>query len=74
MNSCKTPNDTAANTDRQLWRESNHPFSNRIWVTEQGAIGMDVGGLCIVMPIRQWHSLAAATMPTARIQRLDYCI
>ena len=47
------------NTDRELWREiDGYYYSPRIFVTAQGSIGIDVGGFCIVKPIREWHKLA----------------
>ena len=49
----------AMNTDRELWRELPFdPFSPRVFVTKRGAIGMEVGGRVIVMPIEHWHALA----------------
>jgi hypothetical protein len=50
----------AVNTDRELWREPDPPeglFPARLFVTVGGGIGMDVGGHCVVQPIRQWHQL-----------------
>lgn len=51
--------DAAQNTDRELWRETpGDYYSPRLHVTVDGGIGMDVGGLVIVLPIRKWHALA----------------
>lgn len=52
------------NTDRELYREPDHTgagdyYSPNIFVTEQGEIGINVGGLVIVKPLRDWHALAA---------------
>ena len=59
-------NDTAANTDRELWREKpGDYYSPHLWVTEGGGIGMDVGGCCIVMPIHKWHALAVQSFLTS---------
>lgn len=45
----------ATNTDRELWREvPGDYYSPSLWVTEGGGIGMNVGGLCFVRPIRKW--------------------
>ena len=57
----------AANTDRELWREREGDYyADRIFVTEGGGIGMEVGGSAVVMPIRQWAKLAGA-LPTKAI-------
>lgn len=49
----------AVNTDRVLWRErEDDPLSDSIHVTQDGGIGMNVGGSVIVMPIFEWHALA----------------
>jgi hypothetical protein len=45
------------NTDRELWRESDSYYSNSVHVTEQGGIGINVGGHVIVMPLEHWHGL-----------------
>jgi hypothetical protein len=57
------------NTDRELWREcverGDDPmsyYSNRIFVTEDGGIGIDVGGTVIVKPLREWHELASRSL------------
>lgn len=53
-----------ANTDRELWRETEGDYySPRIFVTSQGGIGIDVGGHCIVRPIKGWFDLAAKLAP-----------
>ena len=51
------------NTDRELYREPSEIegmsyYSNSVHVTKDGKIGMNVGGLVVVMPIAEWHSLA----------------
>jgi hypothetical protein len=55
----------AQNTDRELFREPPEPgtfgmeaYAPKVFVTAQGAIGMQVGGLAIVMPIAKWHAAA----------------
>jgi hypothetical protein len=48
------------NTDRELWREiEGDYYSASIFVTQEGSIGINVNGLCIVRPVRDWHMLAA---------------
>jgi len=54
-----------ANTDRELWREGNPEssmsyYEPSIHVTEQGGIGINVGGLVFVKTLREWHALAEA--------------
>jgi hypothetical protein len=51
------------NTDRELFREdtgdpAGSHYENSVYVTAEGAIGMNVGGLVIVMPIAKWHKAA----------------
>lgn len=47
------------NTDREIWREiESDYYSASIHVTEQGHIGINVGGCVAVMPINEWHKLA----------------
>lgn len=44
------------NTDRELYREvEGDYYANSIFVTEDGRIGMNVGGTVIVQPIAKWH-------------------
>jgi len=59
------------NKDRELWREvEGDAYSPSIFVTVDGGIGIDVGGMVHVMTLRRWHRLAAedfkswATKPT----------
>lgn len=53
------------NTDRELWREREGDYyANSIHVTAQGSIGINVGGLVIVMPLARWHEFAAAKLDT----------
>ena len=47
------------NTDREIWRELLHDYySDSIFVTENGLIGINCAGSVIVLPVRQWHRLA----------------
>lgn len=53
----------AENTDRELWREREGDYySPRLFVAEDGGIGIDVGGNVAVKPIREWHKLAASEL------------
>ena len=55
------------NTDVEIWREApGDYYSPSIFVTEQGGIGINVGGLCIVKPVRDWHLLAAESIMIER--------
>lgn len=57
----------AQNTDRELWREHEGDYySPSLFVTQGGGIGINVGGLCIVKPIREWHMQARTVPDTAR--------
>lgn len=54
----------AQNTDKEIWREREGDYyADKIFVTENGGIGLDCGGHCIVLPIRQWFALADGTNP-----------
>jgi hypothetical protein len=53
-----------ANTDKEIYRDYDSPSNaygyagDSIFVTERGGIGFNVGGHCIVLPLREWHKLA----------------
>lgn len=73
--------EAGVNTDRELWRET-HPegdafsyYSPRVFVTEGGGIGIDVGGNVIVKSLRDWHALAAlpaAVPPDLNARTLEF--
>ena len=43
------------NTDRDLWREPpGDYYADRVFLTEGGGIGMDRGGHCRVLSIKEW--------------------
>jgi hypothetical protein len=54
----------AAKTDRELWREGGGDgngmsyYEPSIHLTEQGGIGINVGGTVYVKSLREWHALA----------------
>lgn len=49
------------NTDRELWRERpDDYYADSIHVTEYGSIGINAGGMVYVLPLREWHRLAAS--------------
>lgn len=52
------------NTDRELWREREGDYyADSIHLTESGGIGINCGGYVIVMPLQEWHKLAAPNGP-----------
>jgi hypothetical protein len=51
------------NTDRELWRQPDKDgkgdfYSDSVHVTQDGGIGINVGGLVFVKTLAQWHRLA----------------
>ncbi len=55
-----TEDQTCENTDVEVWRRNpGDYYSPSMHVTESGGIGMNVGGLVVVLPIEDWHGLAA---------------
>jgi NTP pyrophosphatase (non-canonical NTP hydrolase) len=63
----------AENTDRELWREREGDYySDRLFVTKGGGIGMDCGGNVKVRPVRAWHEMDATIAEQAeRIATLE---
>lgn len=56
---------SCTNTDRELWRERpGDYYADSIHVTADGNIGINCGGTVRVMPLREWHRLAA--LPSAK--------
>jgi len=52
------------NTDRELWREREGDYyADSIFVTEQGAIGINHGGYVRVMPLSGWFEAAGGKFP-----------
>ena len=50
------------NTDHELFRETpGDAYAPSLHVTKQGGIGINVGGLVFVKPLRAWHGLAVQT-------------
>lgn len=52
--------DIGRNADQIIWRawEGDY-YADSIHVTHEGAIGISCGGTAYVMPVRDWHKLAA---------------
>jgi hypothetical protein len=66
-----------ANTDRELWRKGDGDgngmsyYEPSIHVTEQGDIGINVGGTVFVHPVEEWHRLAANAAIDDEEDRID---
>lgn len=58
----------AQNTDRELWREAPDYYAPSVFVTQGGAIGMNVGGFVRVMSVRGWHGLQAENARLVRFK------
>lgn len=59
--------DSATNTDRELWRARPGDFySDSVFVTESGGIGINCGGTVVVKPIAEWLRIAIAEDGTRR--------
>ena len=52
-------NEPVENTDKEIWREiEGEYYCSKIFVTEQNAIGIDVGGHVYVKTVYEWHQQA----------------
>lgn len=55
-------NGPCENTDREIWRgpdEGNGDYyADSVFITKEGALGINCGGSVHVRPIRDWHRLA----------------
>jgi len=59
------------NTDRELWRERpGDYYADSIHVTEEGAIGINCGGMVYTMSVKAWHKLAAVPVQPQRCEGL----
>lgn len=64
----------AKNTDREIWREREGDYyAPSIHVTQEGGIGIDVGGTVFVMDVRDWHRLAVEASDTDLKQYTGEC-
>lgn len=61
----KTLGGPCENTDRHLWPEISEPGApeERLFITKEGALGINCGGYVYVKPIREWHRLAGGPFP-----------
>jgi hypothetical protein len=59
-------NEACENTDREIWRgpdEGNGSYyADSIFITKNGALGINCGGSVYVRPIRDWHMLAGGAI------------
>lgn len=52
-------NNCSTNTNTEIWRRvKDDYYSPSIHATKEGNIGINVGGLVIVLPVEEWHKLA----------------
>lgn len=57
-----------ANTNRELFREADDHYANSVFVTEDGKIGMNVGGRVRVRSIEDWHRMVSDSWePPAKV-------
>lgn len=58
------------NTDIHLWKKDpeNH-FSPSVHATENGGIGINVGGHVIVMSVEKWHELGCLRVALTDVLR-----
>lgn len=62
MNDTSSETACCENTDVELWRERRGDYySDSMHVTQEGAIGINVGGLVFVKSLKEWHRLAGQT-------------
>jgi len=52
----KNENQACINTDKEIYRESDY-YSNSLFITNQGELGINVGGYVIIKTIEDWHKL-----------------
>jgi len=47
--------------DREIYRAApdDSYYSDRLFITADGGLGFDIGGHCVVKPLREWFRLAA---------------
>ena len=63
----------ALNTDREIWRKGGGDgngmsyYEPSIHVTQQGDIGINVGGMVYVLPVEEWHRLADESHKSGKV-------
>ena len=62
----------AANTDKEIYRRvPDDYYSPSIHVTENGDIGINVGGLVLVAPVEKWHEAGIKTFKVPDPDKAD---
>lgn len=57
-------NAPVANTDREIWREREGDYySDSVFVTKNGSIGINCGGSVATMPVREWYACMRQAFP-----------
>lgn len=63
-------NQAYENTDREIWRGPDEGcgdyYADSIFITKEGALGINCGGSVYVKPIRDWHRLAGGPINILR--------
>lgn len=63
------------NTDHEIWRgpdEGNGSYyADSIYVTKEGALGINCGGHVVVLPIREWHRLGRNMTTEISLQAVE---
>lgn len=72
---------TATNTDKELWRQPTSDFGPDdgndsgmepyVFVTKDGSIGFNYYGTCVVQPIKGWIELAASSYEGGTMNNRD---
>lgn len=61
-----TDNQASENTDREIWRGPDEGggsfYADSIFITKEGALGINCGGSVRVLPTREWHRLAGGAI------------
>ena len=64
-------NDTCSCQYVVIWREkhSDHwgSFDDTIFITENGGVGINVGGSVHIMPLKEWHKLAGGPIKGIKV-------
>ena len=69
----------SSNTDKEIWRQKEGDFySSSIHITQDGQVGINIGGLVYVAPIEDWHKALAKTQSESYLTealraKFNYC-
>jgi hypothetical protein len=65
------------NTDRELWRGPDEgggdAYADSVHITKDDGLGINCGGTVYVMPVREWHTLAARDIDRYHLADLLLC-